>query len=136
MYHINFNNPIHVHFIGIGGISMSGLAHILRDKNFTVSGSDAAESALTKELTAAGCHIVYSQTADNITSDIDLVVYTAAIRDTNPELSAARAAGIPTITRAELLGQIIDQLQNRCQYRRYTRKNNDNFHADGDFNGR
>lgn len=107
MYHINFNNPIHVHFIGIGGISMSGLAHILRDKNFTVSGSDAAESALTKELTAAGCHIVYSQTADNITSDIDLVVYTAAIRDTNPELSAARAAGIPTITRAELLGQIM-----------------------------
>ena len=86
---------------------MSGLAHILRDKNFTVSGSDAAESALTKELTAAGCHIVYSQTADNITSDIDLVVYTAAIRDTNPELSAARAAGIPTITRAELLGQIM-----------------------------
>jgi UDP-N-acetylmuramate--alanine ligase len=107
MYHINFNNPIHVHFIGIGGISMSGLAHILRDKNFIVSGSDAAESALTKELTAAGCHIVYSQTADNITSDIDLVVYTAAIRDTNPELSAARAAGIPTITRAELLGQIM-----------------------------
>ena len=107
MYHINFNNPIHVHFIGIGGISMSGLAHILRDKNFTVSGSDAAESALTKELTAAGCHIVYNQTADNITSDIDLVVYTAAIRDTNPELSAARAAGIPTITRAELLGQIM-----------------------------
>ncbi len=50
MYHINFNNPIHVHFIGIGGISMSGLAHILRDKNFTVSGSDAAESALTKNL--------------------------------------------------------------------------------------
>ena len=75
MYHINFNNPIHVHFIGIGGISMSGLAHILRDKNFTVSGSDAAESALTKELTAAGCHIVYSQTADNITSDIDLRVF-------------------------------------------------------------
>ena len=79
MYHINFNNPIHVHFIGIGGISMSGLAHILRDKNFTVSGSDAAESALTKELTAAGCHIVYSQTADNITSDIDLVVYTCLL---------------------------------------------------------
>ena len=107
MYQIDFNKPIHIHFMGIGGISMSGLAHILRDKNFTVSGSDAAESALTKELTAAGCHIVYSQTADNITSDIDLVVYTAAIRDTNPELSAARAAGIPTITRAELLGQIM-----------------------------
>lgn len=111
MYHINFNNPVHVHFIGIGGISMSGLAHILRDKNFTISGSDAAESALTKELTAAGCQIVYSQTADNITSDIDLVVYTAAIKDTNPELAAAKAAGIPTITRAELLGQIMANYQ-------------------------
>lgn len=107
MYHINFNNPIHVHFIGIGGISMSGLAHILRDKNFTISGSDSAHSALTDELAAAGCSISYSQTANNITNDIDLVVYTAAIKDSNPELAAAKAAGIPAITRAELLGQIM-----------------------------
>lgn len=107
MYHINFHNPIHVHFIGIGGISMSGLAHILRDKNFIISGSDTAHSALTDELTAAGCSICYSQTADNITDDIDLVVYTAAISDTNPELAAARDAGIPSITRAELLGQMM-----------------------------
>lgn len=107
MYHINFNNPIHVHFIGIGGISMSGLAHILKSKGFTVSGSDSAESALTKELTAAGCIISYSQTADNITDDIDLVVYTAAIKKNNPELAAAIAANIPAITRAELLGQIM-----------------------------
>lgn len=107
MYHINFNNPIHVHFIGIGGISMSGLAHILRDKNFTISGSDSAHSALTDELAAAGCSISYSQTAHNITNDIDLVVYTAAIKDSNPELAAAKAAGIPAITRAELLGQIM-----------------------------
>ena len=107
MYHINFNNPIHVHFIGIGGISMSGLAHILRDKNFTISGSDTSHSALTDELAAAGCSIIYSQTADNITDDIDLVVYTAAIHDDNPELAAARAANIPAITRAELLGQIM-----------------------------
>lgn len=107
MYHINFNNPIHVHFIGIGGISMSGLAHILRDKNFTISGSDSAHSALTDELAAAGCSISYSQTANNITNDIDLVVYTAAIKDSNPELAAAKAADIPAITRAELLGQIM-----------------------------
>ena len=50
MYHINFNHPIHIHFIGIGGISMSGLAHILLDRGFTVSGSDMRQSALTKEL--------------------------------------------------------------------------------------
>ena len=51
MYHINFNNPVHVHFIGIGGISMSGLAEILLDRKFTVSGSDAKESGLTAHLT-------------------------------------------------------------------------------------
>lgn len=107
MYNFNFNNPIHVHFIGIGGISMSGLAQILLNKKFTVTGSDSKESALTDELSAAGCKIMYSQTADNITSDIDLVVYTAAINPSNPELVAAREAGIPTVTRAELLGQIM-----------------------------
>jgi UDP-N-acetylmuramate--alanine ligase len=107
MYTIDFNHPIHIHFIGIGGISMSGLAHILREKGFTISGSDAHESSLTDELTAAGCKIIYKQTADNITPDIDLVVYTAAIHPDNAELVAAKSANIPTITRAELLGQIM-----------------------------
>ena len=107
MYKIDFNSPIHIHFIGIGGISMSGLAHILREKNFTISGSDSAESALTDELTAAGCTIHYPQKAENITDDIDLVVYTAAIRDDNPELARAKACGITCITRAELLGGIM-----------------------------
>lgn len=86
---------------------MSGLAHILCKKNFTISGSDAKESALTDELAAAGCTVHYRQTADNITQDIDLVVYTAAIAPSNPELAAAHAAGIPTVTRAELLGEIM-----------------------------
>ena len=93
MYKIDFNKPLHIHFIGIGGISMSGLAHILREKNFTISGSDSSESALTDELTAAGCTIHYPQKAENITDDIDLVVYTAAIREDNPELAAAKKAG-------------------------------------------
>lgn len=107
MYPIDFNHPIHIHFIGIGGISMSGLAHILRRKNFTVSGSDSKASALTEELSQDGCQIHYSQTAGNITGDIDLVVYTAAIAPDNAELNAAKAAGIPTVTRAELLGEIM-----------------------------
>ena len=107
MYNIDFNNPIHIHFIGIGGISMSGLAHILSDRHFTVSGPDNNETALTKELCDAGCKIFYSQTANNITDDIDLVVYTAAISKTNPELAEAVSRGIPTMTRAELLGQIM-----------------------------
>ena len=74
MYNIDFNNPVHVHFIGIGGISMSGLAHILLGRKFTVTGSDNNPSSLTDELTSEGAVIAYSQTADNITDDIDVVV--------------------------------------------------------------
>ena len=108
MYQINFNNPIHIHFIGIGGISMSGLAEMLLKEHFTISGSDSKKSPLTEQLELAGAEIFYGQRASNITSGTDLVVYTAAIHEDNPELAAARAAGIPTLTRAELLGQIMD----------------------------
>lgn len=111
MYKINFSNPIHVHFIGIGGISMSGLAKILNHKGFKVSGSDSSESALTDELSKEGCHISYPQSADNISEDINLVVYTAAIKSSNPELAKAYELGIPTITRAELLGQIMKNFE-------------------------
>ena len=57
MYKIDFNEPIHIHFIGIGGISMSGLAEILLKEGFTVSGSDTKESPLTKKLVSEGAHI-------------------------------------------------------------------------------
>ncbi len=107
MYTIDFSKPMHVHFMGIGGISMSGLAKILLDKGFTISGSDTRESALTRELSAAGCRIDYPQSADNITPDIDLVVYTAAIHPDNPEYMAAVVRKIPLMARAELLGQIM-----------------------------
>ena len=112
MYKIDFNNPIHVHFIGIGGISMSGLAKILLSKGFTVSGSDSNSSALTDELKGDGCLISIPQSAGNITNDIDLVVYTAAIHPDNPELVTASNAGIPMLTRAELLGQIMTTYNN------------------------
>ena len=59
MYKINFNQPIHVHFIGIGGISMSGLAEILQNEHFTISGSDAKESPLTRHLSEKGMQIFY-----------------------------------------------------------------------------
>lgn len=112
MYILNFNKPIHVHFMGIGGISMSGLAEILLDQGFIISGSDMKESALTKQLEEKGVKIQYGQVASNITSDIDLVVYTAAIREDNEEWIAAKNAGIPMLTRAELLGQIMDNYNN------------------------
>lgn len=107
MYRINFNSPVHVHFIGIGGISMSGLAEILLSRGFTVSGSDMKSSELTDRLSSQGILITIGQSADNITDDIDLVVYTAAIRNDNPEFAAAVAKNIPMLTRAELLGEIM-----------------------------
>ncbi len=108
MYKINFNQPIHIHFIGIGGISMSGLAEILLEKHFTVSGSDAKETALTKQLEASGALIYYGQRRENIKAGTGLAVYTAAIHKDNPEYQAAEEAGIPMMSRAELLGQIMD----------------------------
>lgn len=108
MYKIDFNQPIHVHFIGIGGISMSGLAEILLKEHFTISGSDAKESDLTDHLMNLGASVFYGQSADNIKPGTDLVVYTAAIKEDNPEFAAAKNAGIPILSRAELLGQIMD----------------------------
>ena len=107
MYQINFKEPIHVHFIGIGGISMSGLAEILIDAGFTVSGSDAKKSPLTQHLASMGARIAYPQMASNITPDIDLIVYTAAIANDNPEFAVAVEKNIPMMTRADLLGQIM-----------------------------
>lgn len=111
MYKLNFNNPIHVHFIGIGGISMSGLAEILLDEGFTISGSDSKESDLTKHLEAKGISVFYGQKASNIIPGIDLVVYTAAIHEDNHEFAQAKAQGLPMLSRAELLGQIMDNYE-------------------------
>lgn len=107
MYKINFENPIHVHFIGIGGISMSGLAEILLKENFTISGSDSKESPLTNHLESLGATIFYGQKASNIIDGIDVVVYTAAIHEDNEEFAEAKHQGLPMLSRAELLGQLM-----------------------------
>ena len=107
MYQIDFKKPIAIHFIGIGGISMSGLAEILMREGFRVSGSDSHESELTDHLAAARAKVMYGQAAANITDDIDLVVYTAAVHTDNPEYAEVVRRGIPMMTRAELLGQIM-----------------------------
>lgn len=111
MYKINFKQPIHVHFIGIGGISMSGLAEILIKEGFTISGSDAKESTLTKHLEDLGATVFYGQKASNIIEGIDAVVYTAAIHDDNEELIEARRQGLPLLSRAEFLGQLTSNYQ-------------------------
>lgn len=107
MSHIDFNSPKHVHFIGIGGISMSGLADILFSKGFKISGSDNKESELTIKLRNQGMDIAIGQKSENITDDTDLVVYTAAIHEDNEEFVAAKKKNIPIITRACLLGEIM-----------------------------
>ena len=112
MYQLDFNNPIHVYFSGIGGISMSGLAQILRSKGFTVSGSDRAASSITDALAADGIKVIIGQKKENITPDIDLVIFTAAIHPDNPEYIAVMENGIPHIGRSVLLGQIMRAYKN------------------------
>ncbi|MGN0431824.1 MAG: UDP-N-acetylmuramate--L-alanine ligase [Lachnospiraceae bacterium] len=107
MYQIDFQHPIHIYFVGIGGISMSGLAEVLFEAGFTVSGSDRQPSALTKVLEEKGITVFYGQRKENITSDIDCAVFTSAIHPDNPEYIAVGELGIPSLTRAELLGQIM-----------------------------
>ncbi|MCI9132567.1 MAG: UDP-N-acetylmuramate--L-alanine ligase [Lachnospiraceae bacterium] len=107
MYQINFQKPIHIHFIGIGGISMSGLAEILLEEHFTISGSDNKESPLTQLLEAKSAKIFIGQSAENISENCNLVVYTAAIHEDNPEYARAKELGIPMLSRAQLLGQLM-----------------------------
>ena len=100
-----------IHFIGIGGISMSALARILMDDGCIVSGSDMKESHITKQLEEFGAKVIIGQKAENITNQ-DLVVYTAAVKEDNPEFIAAKEKGIEIIDRAELLGAIMKRYQN------------------------
>ena len=107
MYSIDLSKPASVHFIGIGGISMSGLAEILLSRGFTVSGSDNKASAITDHLASLGVRIGIPQAAENIREDTDIFIYTAAIHPDNPEFAAAKETGRPLLTRAELLGAIM-----------------------------
>ncbi len=97
-----------IHFIGIGGISMSGLAEILIDRGNTVTGSDSTPSDITKHLQELGAKISFPQAAENVEPDTDEFIYTAAIHPDNPEFMAAKATGKPMLSRAELLGQIME----------------------------
>ena len=105
--HIEDLKGNHVHFIGIGGISMSGLADILIHKGYTVSGSDIKQTHLTDGLANKGARIYIGHDASNI-GNADWVVYTIAISEDNPELMTARERGIPVIERATLLGNIME----------------------------
>jgi len=106
MFSLDLNQPAHLYFIGIGGISMSGLAEWLRSKGFAVSGSDRTRSVITDRLNEIGIPVAIGQRAENLGGDIDAAVYTAAVHPDNPEYAACAERGIPLVDRAELLGQI------------------------------
>lgn len=95
-----------IHFIGIGGISMSGLAAVLLNSGFKVSGSDFKDSSIVDKLRASGAEIYIGHRKENI-QNVDLVVYTAAIPSDNPELLEAKDKNIALMDRAEFLGQIM-----------------------------
>ena len=101
----------HVYMIGIGGISMSGIAEILVNYGYTVSGSDMTENEMVKHLEEEGIKVNIGQVSENITNDIDLVVYTAAIKDTNPELVKARELGIECVERGVFLGELTENFK-------------------------
>lgn len=96
----------HIHFIGIGGISMSGLAVILLERGYKVSGSDRQKTHITDKLEKLGAVVYEGHNADNI-QGADLIVHTAAVHSDNPEMKAASEAGIHLIDRAECLGAIM-----------------------------
>jgi len=95
-----------IHFVGIGGIGMSGIAEVLLNLGYVVTGSDARESDITRRLASLGASIGIGHRADNA-ARADVVVVSSAVRADNPEIAAARARDIPVIPRAEMLGELM-----------------------------
>lgn len=103
---------MNVHFIGIGGINMSALAEICINKGYKVTGSDMQDSYLIDHLRSLGAKVVIGQKKENITDDINMVIYTAAISNDNEEFQAAKEKNILMINRAAFLGQIMREYKN------------------------
>ncbi len=97
-----------VHFIGIGGIGMSGLAEYLLEKGYIVSGSDMTGTFITERMSRKGARIYYGHDEANLDKRTGLVVYTSAVKKNNPEFIKAKQLGISTIKRAALLGDIVN----------------------------
>ncbi|OIO35671.1 MAG: UDP-N-acetylmuramate--L-alanine ligase [Candidatus Omnitrophica bacterium CG1_02_44_16] len=96
----------HIHFIGIGGIGVSGIAHLVLKQGEEVSGSDIKESAITRKLASLGARIYIGHRPESI-EGADLVVYSSAIQLDNPEMTAARKTGVPIRKRAEFLSELM-----------------------------
>ena len=97
-----------IHFVGIGGIGMSGIAEVLLTQGYAVSGSDVAESDTTRRLARLGAQIQAGpHDGSMVTGDIDVLVISSAVTFSNPEVTRARALKIPVIPRAEMLAELM-----------------------------
>ncbi len=103
----NFRKINNIHFVGIGGIGMSGIAELLLNLGFNVSGSDLTENENVIRLKSFDINIMIGHSAKNISNEIDVLVYSSAVPEKNPELVFARKKRIPVIKRAEMLGELI-----------------------------
>ncbi len=95
-----------IHFIGIGGVGMSGIAEVFHNLGYIISGSDIAEGAMVRHLRGIGMRIHLGHHEDNI-EDVHVVVVSTAIDEDNPEIVAARAQRIPVVRRAEMLAELM-----------------------------
>lgn len=105
-----FKKAKRIHFVGIGGIGMSGIAELLLNLKFYITGSDIRQSQNVKRLESRGIRISMNHNADNV-KDVDVVVYSSAVKQNNPELIAAHKKNIPVIRRAEMLAELISLKQ-------------------------
>jgi UDP-N-acetylmuramate--alanine ligase len=96
----------HIHFVGIGGIGMSGIAEVLFNLGYHISGSDVKETEVTRRLRSLGCEISYGHRKENL-KEADVVVISSAVRRGNPEVEAAEERLIPVIPRAEMLAELM-----------------------------
>jgi UDP-N-acetylmuramate--alanine ligase len=101
-----FGKARRIHFVGIGGIGMSGIAEVLLNLGFEVSGSDVADSAVTRRLAGLGARVTRGHAAANLTR-ADVVVISSAVRPDNPEVVAAKERGVPVVPRAEMLSELM-----------------------------
>src|SRR5512138_2598242 len=95
-----------IHFVGIGGMGMCGIAEVLINLGYKVTGSDLRETEITRHLASIGGSVSYGHSAEHV-GEADVVVVSSAIRGYNPEIEVARARGIPVIARAEMLGELM-----------------------------
>lgn len=102
-----FSSIKKLHFVGIGGIGMSGIAEILIDQGFAISGSDKAASDNTERMQQLGAQVFIGHDANNLASDVDVLVYSSALTMDNPEIAEALRRKIPVIRRAEMLAEVM-----------------------------